>query len=122
MCNTDEMDDSDGIPTQECFNKHPLTRAPGDGDASPIDPAYPGRYYGEDSLRTGPRAFIRNPSLSVVAAKRCAIVREMCAMFIFFSALNTPYNIHEETPPRPLPHAHPHAHVAPRSPVSMLCS
>ena len=46
MCNTDEMDDPDGLPTQECFNKHPLDRAPDDGAASPIDPNYPGRYYG----------------------------------------------------------------------------
>lgn len=30
---------------QECFNKHPLTRAFNAGDASTIDPDYPGRYY-----------------------------------------------------------------------------
>ncbi|CAN0389856.1 unnamed protein product, partial [Ectocarpus fasciculatus] len=30
---------------QECFNMNPLTRAEGDDINSPIDPAYPGRYY-----------------------------------------------------------------------------
>lgn len=48
ICNADEMEDPDGVPTQGCFNKHPLTRAPGDDDNSPIDPAYPGRYYGTE--------------------------------------------------------------------------
>ncbi|CAN0065536.1 unnamed protein product [Ectocarpus sp. 6 AP-2014] len=32
-------------PNQECFNMNPLTRAEGDDVNSPIDPAYPGRYY-----------------------------------------------------------------------------
>eukprot|EP00903_Cladosiphon_okamuranus_P006097 g6007.t1 len=53
VCNTDEMDDSDGVPTQECFNKHPLTRAEDDGGASPIDPKYPGRYYVDPECREG---------------------------------------------------------------------
>lgn len=46
ICNTDEMEDPDGVPTQECFNKHPLTRADGDDSASLIDPNYPGRCKG----------------------------------------------------------------------------
>ena len=39
------MADPGGVVTQECFNKHPLSRAPDDGAASPIDPKYTGRYY-----------------------------------------------------------------------------
>ncbi|CAN0394644.1 unnamed protein product, partial [Ectocarpus sp. 12 AP-2014] len=53
VCNTDDMDDPDGVPTQECFNMHPLTRADDDGDASPIDPNYPGRYYVDPECREG---------------------------------------------------------------------
>ena len=34
-----------GVPTQECFNRYPLTRAADDNLNSPIDPDYPGRYY-----------------------------------------------------------------------------
>ena len=49
ICDTQTMDDPDGIPTQECFNKHPLTRAEG-GSGSPIDPNYSGRYYGKFAL------------------------------------------------------------------------
>lgn len=40
--------------TQECFNKYPLTRAPGDGvdrGNSPIDPNHPGRYYADPPCR-----------------------------------------------------------------------
>ncbi|CAM9970743.1 unnamed protein product, partial [Hapterophycus canaliculatus] len=51
ICNTDELEDPDGLPTQECFNKHPLTRASDDGGASPIDPNYPGRYYVDPECR-----------------------------------------------------------------------
>ncbi|CAM9378424.1 unnamed protein product, partial [Ectocarpus sp. 8 AP-2014] len=51
VCNTDDMDDPDGVPTQECFNMNPLTRADDDGDASPIDPNYPGRYYVDPECR-----------------------------------------------------------------------
>lgn len=47
------MADPDGLPTQECFNKHPLTRSPDDGGASPIDPNYPGRYYVDPECRAG---------------------------------------------------------------------
>ncbi|CAM9620047.1 unnamed protein product [Ectocarpus fasciculatus] len=53
LCNADEMDDPDGLPTQECFNRYPLTRAADDGDASPIDPNYPGRYYVDPECRAG---------------------------------------------------------------------
>lgn len=38
------MDDPDGVVTQGCLNKHPLTRDPTDIDTSPIDRDYPGRY------------------------------------------------------------------------------
>lgn len=50
ICNTDEAN-PDGIPTQECFNEYPLTRAVDDGDANPIDPQYPGRYYVDPECR-----------------------------------------------------------------------
>ncbi|CAB1100464.1 unnamed protein product [Ectocarpus sp. CCAP 1310/34] len=53
LCNADEMDDPDGVPTQECFNRYPLTRAADDGNASPIDPNYPGRYYVDPECRAG---------------------------------------------------------------------
>lgn len=51
MCDTADLDDPDGVATQECFNKHPLTRADGDGVNSPIDPVYPGRYYADPPCR-----------------------------------------------------------------------
>ncbi|CBJ29815.1 EsV-1-166 [Ectocarpus siliculosus] len=35
----------------ECLNMHPLTRALDDGDASPIDPDYSGRYYVDPPCR-----------------------------------------------------------------------
>lgn len=46
ICNADELPDGvDSEPTQECFNKYPLNRDPDYGSYSPIDPAYPGRYF-----------------------------------------------------------------------------
>eukprot|EP00904_Undaria_pinnatifida_P004815 jgi/Undpi1/1463/HiC_scaffold_11.g04854.m2 len=51
ICNSADLDDPEGVATQECFNKHPLTRAPDDGSASPIDPNYPGRYYVDPECR-----------------------------------------------------------------------
>lgn len=46
ICNTDELPEgADSVPTQECFNKYPLDRDPDYGSYSPIDPAYPGRYF-----------------------------------------------------------------------------
>ena len=46
ICNADDLRDGpDGVVTQGCFNMHPLDRADDDGDASPIDPNYKGRYY-----------------------------------------------------------------------------
>ncbi len=45
------MEDPDGVPTQECFNKYPLDRAADDGDASPIDENYYGRYYLDPECR-----------------------------------------------------------------------
>ncbi|CAM9761192.1 unnamed protein product [Ectocarpus fasciculatus] len=51
ICNADEMEDPDGIPTQECFNEYPLTRAEGDDYNSPIDPDFPGRYYVDPTCR-----------------------------------------------------------------------
>lgn len=45
ICNADDLSDGpDGAVTQSCFNKYPLDRAADDDDASPIDPAFPGRY------------------------------------------------------------------------------
>ncbi|CAM9333781.1 unnamed protein product [Ectocarpus sp. 13 AM-2016] len=51
ICDTQDLDDPDGIATQECFNKYPLTRSEGDGVNSPIDPNYPGRYYADPPCR-----------------------------------------------------------------------
>ncbi|CAM9862130.1 unnamed protein product [Ectocarpus fasciculatus] len=51
ICDAADLDDPDGVVTQECFNIHPLTRAPDDGDASPIDPNYTGRYYVDPPCR-----------------------------------------------------------------------
>ncbi|CAM9477545.1 unnamed protein product [Ectocarpus fasciculatus] len=51
ICDAADLDDPDGVVTQECFNMHPLTRAPDDGDASPIDPDYTGRYYVDPPCR-----------------------------------------------------------------------
>ncbi|CAN0061871.1 unnamed protein product [Ectocarpus sp. 4 AP-2014] len=49
ICNA--YNDPDAIPTQECFNQYPLTRAEGDDDNSPIDPNFPGRYYCDPTCR-----------------------------------------------------------------------
>lgn len=51
ICDTADLADPMGVATQECFNMHPLTRAPDDGSASPIDPNYPGRYYVDPECR-----------------------------------------------------------------------
>lgn len=51
LCNTDDLDDPEGVAVQSCFNKYPLTRASDDGSASPIDPTYPGRYYVDPPCR-----------------------------------------------------------------------
>lgn len=45
LCCSDDMDDPNGVVTQSCLNKHPLDRAEDDSFNSPVDPAYPGRYY-----------------------------------------------------------------------------
>lgn len=45
MCDAEDLDDPDGVVTQGCFNKYPLTRSAGDGVNSPIDPNFTGRYY-----------------------------------------------------------------------------
>lgn len=47
LCDSADLEDPDGVVTQECLNMHPLTRADGDDNNSPIDPNYPGRYYGK---------------------------------------------------------------------------
>ncbi|CAN0166527.1 unnamed protein product, partial [Hapterophycus canaliculatus] len=51
ICDTADLEDPDGVATQECFNKYPLTRAPDDGDASRIDPNFTGRYYTDPPCR-----------------------------------------------------------------------
>ena len=51
ICDTADLDDPDGVVTQECFNKYPLTRADDDGVNSPIDPNHPGRYYVDPECR-----------------------------------------------------------------------
>ncbi|CAM9628030.1 unnamed protein product, partial [Hapterophycus canaliculatus] len=52
ICDTSDLD-YDSPATQECFNRYPLTRAPDDGGASPIDLEYPGRYYVDPPCRAG---------------------------------------------------------------------
>lgn len=52
ICNSDDLTDAeDSVVTQGCFNMHPLTRAKDDGNASPIDPNHPGRYYMDPPCR-----------------------------------------------------------------------
>ena len=51
MCDTKDLDDPDGVVTQECLNKYPLTRVYNANDASTIDPNYPGRYYTDPPCR-----------------------------------------------------------------------
>ncbi|CAM9659076.1 unnamed protein product, partial [Sphacelaria rigidula] len=52
VCNADDLPGGpDGPVTQSCFNKYPLDRADDDGDASPIDPDHPGRYYVDPPCR-----------------------------------------------------------------------
>lgn len=52
ICNGDDLPGgSDSPVTQGCFNKYPLDRAEDDGDASPIDPNHPGRYYVDPPCR-----------------------------------------------------------------------
>eukprot|EP00752_Nemacystus_decipiens_P004741 g4320.t1 len=51
VCDVNDLDDPYGVVTQECFNKHPLNRAPYTGSGSPIDPSYPGRYYMDPPCR-----------------------------------------------------------------------
>ncbi|CAN0393687.1 unnamed protein product, partial [Ascophyllum nodosum] len=53
LCDTFDLDDPEGVVTQGCFNMHPLDRAEDDGDASPIDPLFPGRYFLDPSCRSG---------------------------------------------------------------------
>lgn len=52
LCDTADMDDPEGVVNQECFNMHPLDRAVDDGNASPIDPDFPGRYYLDPPCRS----------------------------------------------------------------------
>ncbi len=54
LCDISDMDDPDGVVTQECLNRYPLDRAPeaaGANSSSPIDPDYPGRYYVDPPCR-----------------------------------------------------------------------
>ncbi|CAM9688684.1 unnamed protein product, partial [Sphacelaria rigidula] len=51
LCNTEDMDDPKDVVTQSCLNRYPLTRADGDDNNSPIDPAFPGRYYVDAECR-----------------------------------------------------------------------
>ena len=51
VCDANDLEDPDGVVTQECFNKHPLNRAPYTGTGSPVDPNYPGRYHVDPPCR-----------------------------------------------------------------------
>lgn len=39
------------MPPQSCFNMYPLDRDPNDGEFSPIDPNYRGRYFVDPECR-----------------------------------------------------------------------
>ncbi|CAM9746286.1 unnamed protein product, partial [Ectocarpus fasciculatus] len=45
LCDTADMENPDGVVTQDCLNMHPLNRDETDWWNSPIDPDYPGRYF-----------------------------------------------------------------------------
>lgn len=46
ICDAEELvDGPDGVVTQRCFNRHPLSRATDDGRPSPIDFHHKGRYF-----------------------------------------------------------------------------
>ncbi|CAB1102025.1 unnamed protein product [Ectocarpus sp. CCAP 1310/34] len=45
LCDTADMDDPDGVVTQDCLNMYPLDRDETDWWNSPIDPDYPGRFF-----------------------------------------------------------------------------
>uniref|UniRef100_A0A0G4HRU4 CBM1 domain-containing protein n=1 Tax=Chromera velia CCMP2878 TaxID=1169474 RepID=A0A0G4HRU4_9ALVE len=45
LCDVRDLPDPSGKLEQACFNKYPLRRAPVEGEISPVDPLYPGRYY-----------------------------------------------------------------------------
>ncbi|CAN0398923.1 unnamed protein product, partial [Ectocarpus sp. 12 AP-2014] len=45
LCDTADMDDPDGVVTQDCLNMHPLDRDETDWWNSPIDQDYPGRFF-----------------------------------------------------------------------------
>lgn len=103
---------SNGVPTQECFNKYPLDRAMSDGDASPIDSNYPGRYYVDPPCRgekgevdqdfykedlrdvgttTPYRMFARFRLPDGLTCSRCILQAKYCELsFIFFSILGWP--------------------------------
>lgn len=99
ICNADELDDPDGVPVQSCFNKYPLTRASDDGDASPIDPKYPGRYYIDPPCRQyetdqtkppgsepGPIVTARYMLPAKLTCKRCIVQMIYCEFGAWTSA------------------------------------
>ncbi|CAB1101487.1 unnamed protein product [Ectocarpus sp. CCAP 1310/34] len=53
LCDTADMDDPDGVVTQDCLNMHPLDRDETDWWNSPIDQEYPGRFFVNPDCRGG---------------------------------------------------------------------
>eukprot|EP00903_Cladosiphon_okamuranus_P006095 g6005.t1 len=51
LCDTEDLVNPNGVVTQNCLNKYPLTRAYNRNDASAIDPNFPGRYYVDPPCR-----------------------------------------------------------------------
>ena len=50
LCDTQDLEDPDGVVTQECLNTYPLTRV-AKSNEGPVDPAYPGRYFPDPPCR-----------------------------------------------------------------------
>ncbi|CAM9851405.1 unnamed protein product, partial [Choristocarpus tenellus] len=61
ICDAKDLDDANGPVIQECFNKHPLSRAPQSEAASPLDPAHSGRYFLDPPCRASETDQTREP-------------------------------------------------------------
>lgn len=47
LCNTADLDNPDGVVTEDCLNQYPLNRVYDGPEDSPVDPDFPGRYYAD---------------------------------------------------------------------------
>lgn len=101
ICNADDLPGGPDSPvTQSCFNKYPLDRAADDGDASPIDPNHPGRYYVDPPCRaaetdqtkpagtgSGDVVTARYQLPAGLTCERCTIQMVYCELFFVAKAL-----------------------------------